>query len=189
MRVRSAVVAAVAAVGIGTPAQAEQRVALGPLGPLADLAVQRILLADKVAAAKFGTTQPIDDPVREKQVLDDVAARSVGLGLPPDVGVRFFRAQIEANKVVQRGLFERWTAHPDQQPAERPDLAKEVRPQLDRITGQILEQLVNTRQVRDHNVRCFVWHVEAEVSADIANRLDALHRKAVTVSLRPVCEP
>jgi chorismate mutase len=175
---------------MATPAHAAgARPPLGPLGSLADLAVQRILLADKVAAAKFGTTQPIDDPVREQQVLDQVAATSASMGLPPGTSVRFFQAQIEANKVVQRALFQRWTEHPAEQPAERPDLAKEVRPQLDRITGQILEQLVNTREIRRPGVACVVWHAEAEISADIVNRLDELHRKAVAMSLRPVCEP
>jgi chorismate mutase len=178
----------------GTPANAERvpsgtMPGLGPLSPLADLAVRRILLADKVAAAKFGTGQPIDDPVREQQVLDQVATRSHDLGISPVASTRFFEAQIEANKVVQRGLFERWTAYPDQRPAERPDLAKEVRPQLDRITGQILEQLRNTTQFRRPSVACATWQFEAKFSADIVNRLDELHRKAVNVSLRSVCEP
>ena len=34
------------------------------------LAAERILLVDKVAAAKFGTSTPIEDLVREQQVLD-----------------------------------------------------------------------------------------------------------------------
>jgi chorismate mutase len=190
VRIRTAFAVVFAVAAMGTPAQAAaSRPALGPLGSLADLAVQRILLADKVAAAKFGTTQPIDDPVREKQVLDQVAATSVSMGLPPDPSVRFFRAQIEANKLVQRGLFQRWTEHPAEQPAQRPDLAKEVRPQLDRITGRILEQLVDTRGIRHPGVVCAVWHAEAEISADIGNHLDELHRRAVAMSLRPVCEP
>jgi chorismate mutase len=182
-----------AVLAVGVPANAEsapeETTSLGPLGPLADLAVQRILLADKVAAAKFGTGQPIDDPVREQQVLDQVAARSRELGISPAASIRFFQAQIEANKVVQRGLFQRWTQHPGEQPAERPDLPGEVRPQLDRITGQILDQLRNTAKFRRPGVVCAAGHFEAELSADIVNRLDELHRKAVTVSLRPVCEP
>lgn len=163
--------------------------AIGPLGSLADLSVRRAALGDKVAAAKFGTTLPIEDPVREKQLLDNVAAESVRLGLPPETSVRIFRAQIEANKVVQRGLFKRWTEHPSEAPTERPDLAKEVRPLLDQITGQILQQLVATRSVRDGSRTCLVWHKLAEVSAHVINRLDRLHRDAVTMAMRPVCQP
>nr|CEL22409.1 Periplasmic chorismate mutase I precursor [Kibdelosporangium sp. MJ126-NF4]CTQ89264.1 Periplasmic chorismate mutase I precursor (EC 5.4.99.5) [Kibdelosporangium sp. MJ126-NF4] len=160
---------------------------VGPLGPLADLAVRRILLGDLVAAAKFGTTQPIDDPVREKQVLDTVAAESVRLGMAPEPNVRFFRAQIEASKVVQRGLFNRWERYPWQRPTRRPDLAKEVRPQLDLLTTQLLDQLRSTLDLRRPTVTCGVWRIEAEVSADIVHRLDKLHRDAVSVSFRPVC--
>ncbi|MFC7648042.1 chorismate mutase [Streptosporangium lutulentum] len=74
--------------------------------------MQRILLADKVAAAKFGTDQPIDDPARERQVLDQVTSLSDRMGLNPAAGLRFFRDQIEAGKVVQRGLYARWTTRP-----------------------------------------------------------------------------
>jgi chorismate mutase len=104
------------------------------------------------------------------------------------VSVRFFRAQIEANKVVQRGLFGYWTRNPAKQPVKRPDLATEVRPQLDRITAEILQQLRATLAIRRPSVECGVWRLEAELSADIVNRLDKLHRHAVAVSLRPICE-
>lgn len=56
----------------GAPAVAADR---HTLVPLVDLAAQRVLVGDKVAAAKFGTDQPIDDPAREQQILDSVAAR------------------------------------------------------------------------------------------------------------------
>jgi chorismate mutase len=189
VRIRSAIIAAVAAVVVGGTGEVSAAPAVGPLGPLTDLAVRRILLGDKVAAAKFGTSQPIDDPVREQQVLDQVATRSTAMGLPPEASVRFFRAQIEANKIVQRGLFRYWTRYPARQPAKRPDLATEVRPQLDRITVEILQQLRATLEIRRPSVECGVWRLGAELSADIVHRLDKLHRNAVAVSLRPVCEP
>ncbi|MET0237005.1 MAG: gamma subclass chorismate mutase AroQ [Kibdelosporangium sp.] len=161
---------------------------IGPLSPLTDLAVRRIMLGDKVAAAKFGTGQPIDDPVREQQVLDTVAARSAAMGLPPAVSVRFFQAQIEANKIVQRGLVRYWRQHPAERPVTRPDLATEVRPQLDRITGEILRQLRATIKIRRPDALCGIWRLEAELSAYRINHLDKLHRNAVAVSLRPICE-
>lgn len=189
VRIRFVIIAAVVAVAVGGAGEASAAPSVGPLGPLTDLAVRRILLGDKVAAAKFGTSQPIDDPAREQQVLEQVAAQSTALGLPPETSVRFFRAQIEANKVVQRGLFRYWTKHPDKQPSTRPDLAKEVRPQLDQITAEILRQLQATLAIRRPGVECAVWRLSAELTADMVNRLDRLHREAVTVSLRPVCEP
>ena len=116
----------------------------GSLTVLTDLFAERLLVADKVAAAKYGTATPIDDPVREKAILDDVAARAVPLGLDPDAVTAVFRDQIEANKLVQRGLYARWDAHPQERPTERPDLVKEVRPVLDRITTRLLTALQET---------------------------------------------
>ncbi|WP_372490015.1 chorismate mutase [Prescottella equi] len=54
----------------------------GDLRPLVRLIAQRLSMADPVAAAKWGTDRPIDDPARERDVL-----RSVGEQAPrPDRG-------------------------------------------------------------------------------------------------------
>lgn len=101
----------------------------GPLVTMTDIAAQRVQLADTVAAAKWGTDSPINDPVREKAVLDAVAAKSAQLGIDPKAAQAVFTDQIEANKAVQYGLYSRWSAHPDQAPTTRPDLSQ-VRPTL-----------------------------------------------------------
>ena len=157
------------------------------LEPLTDLAAERILLGDKVAAAKFGTTQPIDDPVREQQVLDRVMSQSVELGLDPAVSVRFFRDQIEANKDVQRGLYALWTSHPELQPKERPDLATEVRPRLDKITTEVLDQLRTTVHVRAADRLCRTELSRAASAVTVRQQLDELHRQALSVALGSVC--
>jgi chorismate mutase len=156
------------------------------LDPLADVSAERVQIADLVAAAKFGTTSPIDDPAREQAVLDAAAARSVELGIDPEVSKRVFRDQIEANKLVQRALFERWTAHPDEAPKERPDLAKEVRPKLDRITTQLLDQLRDTQRIRK-SLTCKGFLVVAYVRADYVRSLDTLHERGLRRALESVC--
>lgn len=65
-----------------------------------DLSVQRVLVGDLVAASKYGTDKPIDDPAREKVVLDTVADLAVEYGADPDEVVAIFKDQIEASKVV-----------------------------------------------------------------------------------------
>ncbi len=70
-----------------------------------------------MAASEFGTGSPIDDPAREQQVLGQVRAQAGALELDQDAATAFFRDRITAGKVVQRGLFDRWTAHPDQAPS------------------------------------------------------------------------
>lgn len=156
-----------------------------PLSGLAALAVQRIMAADQIAAAKFGTPQPIDDPPREHQELDSVAAASPEMGISSAESVRFFREQIEASKVVQRGLYQLWTAHPKQRPADRPDLSKQVRPELDRLTTDILRQLQATIAARHAGGQCAAQASRA--LAEAAKPLDQLHRDALAVALRSVC--
>lgn len=119
----------------------------GRLGALTDLVVERLRVSDDVAAAKFGTGSPIDDPAREQQVLDQVRQQAVALGLDPEQAAAFFRDQITASKVVQRGLFARWTVHPDETPTTRPDLG-EIRTRLDRLTTDLLSELKDTVDVR-----------------------------------------
>ncbi|WP_327395526.1 chorismate mutase [Streptomyces phaeochromogenes] len=190
----TAVVVAAVAVSGTTSATAHAPAAPAPatavrasgLGALTELFAERLLLADKVAAAKYGTESPIDDPVRERQILDDVAARAAGLGLDPDSVTAVFRDQIEANKLVQRGLYARWDAHPDERPTERPDLAKEVRPALDLITTRLLAALQETVPVRA-DASCGPRLYAAATLSAYGHRLDVLHLKGLGRALPSVC--
>ncbi|WDV49981.1 chorismate mutase [Streptomyces coeruleorubidus] len=191
--------AATLAVGTAGPATAAERPApvrhtaathgtTPGLTPVTELLAQRLLLADKVAAAKYGTDTPIDDPEREARILDDVRARAVGLGLDPDAVAAVFQDQIEANKLVQRGLYARWDANPGERPTERPDLAKEVRPALDRITTQLLAALDDTE--RDRALpSCGPRLATAAGWSAYTHRLDALHLKGLGRALPSVCTP
>ncbi|KOG29071.1 chorismate mutase [Streptomyces resistomycificus] len=166
------------------PASASARA--NSLVPLTDLFAERLLLADKVAAAKYGTDKPIDDPERERQILDDVSARAVALGLDPEAVSAVFRDQIEANKLVQRGLYARWDAHPEQRPTERPDLVKEVRPQLDRITTQVLAELRETSALRAGR-SCAPRLTVAAARSAYGHELDLLHLEGLARALPSVC--
>jgi chorismate mutase len=95
--------------------------------------------------------------------------------------------QTSGGAVVQRGLYALWAEHPELRPSERPDLATEVRPELDQITAEIMRQLTATRAVRADTAGCRVMLLEAQSSAELRFGLNALHRKALTVALRSVC--
>ncbi|WP_328646137.1 chorismate mutase [Amycolatopsis sp. NBC_00348] len=154
---------------------------------LTDLAAQRVRIADQVAAAKYGTPSPIDDPVREQQIYDTVAARAPQLGLDPADAVRFFRAQIEANKVVQRGLYARWATHPSEVPATRPDLG-EIRPVIDRLNNGLLTELAATLPARAAR-SCPQRQLLAAGVADVVHRFDALHARALEEAVSATCLP
>ncbi|MEU5636728.1 chorismate mutase [Streptomyces rishiriensis] len=181
--------AAVAVPAVGVPAStAPFSPASGPvlaLRPVAELSAERLATADLVAAAKWGTTAPIDDPAREQQVLDAVAARATELGADPDEIRTVFRDQIEADKSVQRGLFRRWTDHPDQAPVTRPDLAV-VRQEINRVTDALVEALAATATDRDAPA-CRPELALAALLVHHEDRLDALHTRALTRSLASVC--
>ncbi|PWG08114.1 chorismate mutase [Streptomyces sp. V2] len=156
------------------------------LHSIADLAAQRLATADLVAAAKFGTSSPIDDPAREQQVLDAVAAQAEQLGADPDAVRKVFRDQIEANKLVQRGLFQRWTDHPDQAPTSRPDLSV-VRVEINRINTELVKALAATTADRSG----YVCYPELYISAAQVRHerhLDRLHTEALFRALPSVCE-
>jgi chorismate mutase len=148
-------------------------------GSLVALAARRLALGDKVAAAKYGSAAPIKDGGREEQLLADVIALSREMGLDPEFGARFFRAQIEANKVVQRRLHDLWSAHPDLRPQRKPNLESEVRPQLDAITKLMLVRLKAFDIGRDTAVR--------DVGA-LSQSLDDLHAEALRIALAPIHE-
>ncbi|WP_410675133.1 chorismate mutase [Amycolatopsis sp. cmx-4-68] len=184
MRVLAVLFAVVSALLLATlPASASGT----SLWRLTDLAAQRVRIADRVAAAKYGTPSPIDDPAREQQIYDSVAARAPQLGLAPADAVRFFRAQIEANKLVQRGLYARWAAHPSEVPATRPDLAQ-IRPVIDRLNTDLLSELAATLPARKART-CPAHQLVAAGAADVVHHFDALHARALGEATSATCAP
>nr|WP_238357278.1 gamma subclass chorismate mutase AroQ [Kribbella italica] len=156
------------------------------LGQLTGLVADRIEVGDLVAASKFGTDKPIDDPAREQVVLDQARASAIQLGIDPEETVVFFRDQVEASKVVQRGLFARWTAHPDEAPTTRPDL-NEIRATLDRLTTDLLQALRSTTYVRHAGLRCAVDLTTSSILTVAEHRLDHLHTQAFRGAVADVC--
>jgi len=151
---------------------------------LASLASERLTLADRVAASKWGTDKPIEDPPREQQVLDDMAKRASDAGVDGEAVQRIFRDQIEANKLVQRGLHQQWAATPAAAPTTRPDLAKEVRPALDRIGGDLLTAIRDAQPVlASPQCAASVEHARTQTAAN----LDELHRQGLERALQHAC--
>ncbi|WP_326810108.1 gamma subclass chorismate mutase AroQ [Streptomyces scopuliridis] len=189
--VTTASVATVLLAGAGTgTARAVPAAAPGPyarLSPIAELSARRLATADLVAAAKWGTDSPADDPVRERQVLDEVAREAGELGAEPAATVRIFRDQIEANKDVQRALHRRWDARPSEAPSVRPDLA-EVRAEINRVNDALVRAIARTAQDRGAPY-CGGVLLASTVVTGGELRLDAPHMTALHRSLGSVCRP
>ncbi len=102
---------------------------------------ERLEVAPLVAKSKWNSGASIDDPARERQILDDVVRRAMEAGLDPALATRFFQAQFDAGKLVQRRLHAQWRAQQRGPFSPAPDLAREVRPVLDRLTPQLIAVL------------------------------------------------
>ncbi|MEU8031140.1 chorismate mutase [Streptomyces sp. NPDC049099] len=187
MRISTSLICTLTAAGalLAVPGTAAAAPRSSPLRPMASLAAERLATADLVAAAKWGTDSPIDDPAREQQVLDSVAAQAEQLGADPDDARRVFRDQIAANKIVQRGLFARWTAHPEQAPTTRPDL-NVVRQTINRINTDLVRTLADTTAERT-TPACGPELVVAVVEVHHEKHPDLLHTGALVRSVASVC--
>ncbi|MER7047366.1 chorismate mutase [Streptomyces jumonjinensis] len=155
------------------------------LHPLASLSAERLATADLVAAAKWGTGSPIDDPAREQVVLDTVRKQAVETGADPEATVRVFRDQIEANKLVQRELHRLWTADPSKAPAERPDLA-EVRKEINRVNTALVQAIAGSATARSASYCRGVLALSA-LQVRHEKQLDRLHFKALARAVPSVC--
>jgi chorismate mutase len=155
------------------------------LDALVELVVERLSLARDVAAAKYGSGDPIDDPIREQQVLRSAGCALNVTSVSRRTGMQFFQDQIEASKVVQRGLYHRWYRHPEEIPATSPDLAAEVRPKLDRITAQIIQQFRCMNEVPSFKPGDVADLIDRRLSAAVPERqLPRLHRHAAAFAMR-----
>ncbi|MFD4694733.1 gamma subclass chorismate mutase AroQ [Streptomyces sp. NPDC058463] len=155
------------------------------LRPLADLSARRLVTAELVAAAKWGTGSPVDDPVREKQVLDTAARQAREAGADPGATVRILRDQIEANKLVQRALHRSWDANPAGAPTDRPDLT-EVREEINRVNAGLVHAIAGSVAARAAPY-CGGTLRAAQTLVQRDRHFDRLRTTALTHALRSVC--
>lgn len=106
-------------------------------------------------------------------------------GLDPNATRKIFSDQIQANKVVQYGLYSRWTALPNEIPKIKADLTK-LRTQLDTITNDLIRDLAATKTARSAS-GCKSDLQSTERSVSRANHFDALHVQAFNRALISVC--
>lgn len=113
------------------------------LKPLLDAVGQRLDLAYSVAVHKWDNDLPVEAPAREQEVLQRVQIAAHDYGLPAERATAFFADQIEANKIIQYGLIERWTALGQRPSGQARNLATELRPRLDKLQSTLLFELSN----------------------------------------------
>lgn len=102
---------------------------------------QRLDIAQAVALNKWDSGQPVQDLRREVQIITNVQAQATRFGLEPRRAAIFFGDQIEANKLLQYSALSTWHAAGIAPDTHRVDLARHLRPQLDRLQRNLLSEL------------------------------------------------
>lgn len=101
--------------------------------PLADAVFERIaerlVLMKAVAAWKRDHGVAVEDRAREAVVLESATEQAAEAGLAAETAQRFFEAQIEAAKEIQRCWISRWNAGAPLLDSP-PNLETEIRPKL-----------------------------------------------------------
>jgi chorismate mutase-like protein len=111
------------------------------VAPLCQLMAERLSIMQDVARYKWNQRAAIDDPARERQIIDGLKRDAETVGVSARWAELFFRAQIEAAKLIQRDLFARWEREGQGTFADAPDLVSITRPKLDALTPQLLREL------------------------------------------------
>lgn len=152
------------------------------LQPLLVTMNERLNIADLVALTKWDSHKPIQDSVREAQVIANARKQAVTRNLDPDEVAELIAAQIEANKLVQYGLLAQWQASGKAPDTPRPDLAHQIRPRLDELQNRLLQHYADFAPYRK-DPNCAHW-LAKERSALIK---DGLHGQALIRATGDLC--
>lgn len=121
---------------------------IDPLQLLVESSAQRVAIADQVALSKWDSAMSVEDPVREAAVIASAVAEGRGRQLAGEDVARFFKAQIEANKLVQYSLLSTWRFLNYAPPHAPVNLVGTVRPELDRLQTTMVLALAEASPVR-----------------------------------------
>ena len=152
------------------------------LQPLLVTMNERLNIGDLVALAKWDSGKPIQDSAREAQVIANARKMAVKRKLDPEQVAELIAAQIEANKLVQYGLLANWRAAGKAPDTPRPDLAKQIRPQLDELQNRLLQHYAEFAPYRK-DPNCPNWLGEARAGLI----KDQLHGQALIRATGELC--
>ncbi|SNV55309.1 chorismate mutase [Mycolicibacter terrae] len=156
-----------------------------PLAELVDAAAQRLQVADDVAASKWLTTAPIEDPARVQQQLTALVAAAQADHLDADYVRRVFTDQIGATEAAEHYRFAQWKLDPAAAPAAAPGLAVS-RARIDGFNHVMLTQ-IGLRWEQLHAPDCDARLDEATRDVSVARQLDPFYRQALTAATREYC--
>ena len=102
---------------------------------------ERLSYMDDVARNKWNSGAAIEDLPREREIIEGIGKQAAGYGLDATIARDFFRAQIEASKIIQNTRFREWRAAGQPRFERVRDLGSEIRPALDALTPAMMSAL------------------------------------------------
>jgi chorismate mutase len=115
---------------------------------LVEASASRLDIAEQVALAKWDVHGAVEDTLREAQVIAGAVTDGASRGLERTAVASFFRAQIEANKLVQYALLAQWHRNGGAPDHASVNLATSIRPRLDQLQLTLVSELANTAALR-----------------------------------------
>lgn len=159
------------------------------LDGLVVVAARRIVLGVDLTAAKLLNSQRIDGHVREQEVRESMPSWLKRAELRHLLGIGFFRDQIEADKVVQRGLRRYWGEYPEVFPVRRRYLAAELQQQFDLVNRHMLLLLIDMHYMPPVSRSRIDGLFDGKLrESPVLRRLGELRRDVADVALRSLCE-
>ena len=161
--------------------------------PAEDLQGLRALMADRlavmayVAAFKWNEGLPIDDKAREAKVVRETLARNNIDSDDAAQVTRALKAQIEAAKLVQHALFQKWQAANRGKDGAAPDLQISVRLRISRMSNALIATVL---VVQDDLDDCAAQEILAPVPPELAQMPKAWEvAVAGVLDLKHPCPP
>lgn len=119
------------------------------LQPLVEISARRLVIAQEVALAKWDSGTPVEDVSREAQVILDVTTKAEARGLDEASVADFFKAQIEASKLVQYASLAAWRRAGRAPNHKAINLSSTIRPELDQVDTALIAELAKTAGIRE----------------------------------------
>jgi chorismate mutase len=154
---------------------------------LVDAAAQRLQTAEPIAAIKWKTNAPVEDPPRVQQVLAGVAADATAHHIDPGYVDRVFTDQINATDAIEYTRFAQWKLDPPSAPVAPPDLSAS-RSVIDGVNRAMVDKMALHWDLL-HSPECAGGVDNAKSEVVSARQLDTLYQQALSFATRSYCSP
>jgi chorismate mutase len=118
------------------------------LDSLVKTSARRLAIAKQVALSKWDSGTPVEDATREAQVIQGATTAAEAKGIDVASVSKFFKAQIEANKIIQYSLLAGWRRDGSVPPHAPINLTGVIRPELDQLQIELIAELADTKEIR-----------------------------------------